>query len=101
MKESRVSEPVVEAIQDTSSELIEKPVLEPGWSHILQVVKSTPDVKHCVLKLVNQTSPMEWLELTPASCSYIDGLGPMDVVRLVVSPTMLYQVTPSSALWID
>lgn len=73
--------------------MVDSTVVEPSWSHIFEAVYSSHVIKHQVLKLATEGTSKEWLELTPVSSVYIDGLGPIDPVRIVISPTLLYQVS--------
>ncbi len=67
------------------------------WAPVLKQVISRNSLKYQVLDQAAGTldqgaGTLQWLEVTPSSCTYVSGVGPVDVVRMVVSSSLLYQV---------
>ena len=68
--------------EDESQPCIKDSVL----SKFIKIADTIPDIKYRLLDLSQGTQASESLKVTPATCT-VTQLGPMDVIRLLVSAT--------------
>ena len=60
------------------------------FTDVIKAVKSVASLKHNVLQ--DKSGSHKWLEVTPSTCYLDKSLGPVNVVRLLVSSIKAYKV---------